>query len=152
MGINGSFHIPWLSLIPPTFSLTTTPKHFSLCRFCSAGTSCWRIFGMRSICTFEKKDRRSIAVTLPYRLMIWFQLLFSSCWNRWTIVCFVNCRNLSSSLPVHFALIDSFTPCELSCSVLGYAYGIMETAMTWIMKNGKQLYVCSDKLLNRVVW
>lgn len=43
-------------------------------------------------------------------------------------------RSLSSSLPAHFVIIDAFSPCELSCSVLGFAYGIMETAMMWILK------------------
>lgn len=62
----------------------------------------------------------------------------------------VNNRNLSSSLPVHIALIDSFTPCELSCSVLGYAYGIVETAVTWIMRNGKQWRVCSYRMPSSV--
>lgn len=32
-------------------------------------------------------------------------------------------------------MIDAFSPCELSCSVLGFSYGIMETAMNWILKN-----------------
>lgn len=52
-------------------------------------------------------------------------------------------RNLASSLPAHFLMIDAFSPCELSCSVLGYSYGIMETAMNWILKNA-QLGVSSN--------
>lgn len=50
----------------------------------------------------------------------------------------IRIRNLASSLPAHFIIIDAFSPCELACSVLGYTYGIMETAVTWILKNGKK--------------
>ena len=46
--------------------------------------------------------------------------------------------NLASSIPAHFIIVDAFAPCELACSVLGYTYGIMETAVSWILKNGKK--------------
>lgn len=55
--------------------------------------------------------------------------------KSWGFVRCIACSNLSSSLPVHLVLVDAFTPCELSCSVLGYAFGVMETAVNWILKN-----------------
>ena len=46
--------------------------------------------------------------------------------------------NLASSISAYFIIFDAFAPCELACSVLGYTYGIMETAVSWILKNGKK--------------
>ena len=87
----------------------------------------------------KKEHIGDVALSTDDLISITIFILLKSLWSCGV----VRRRNLSSSLPAHFALIDSFTPCELSCSVLGYAYGIMETAMTWIMKNGKQWLVCS---------
>lgn len=93
----------------------------------------------------KKEHIGDVALSTDDLISITIFILLKSLWSCGV----VRRRNLSSSLPAHFALIDSFTPCELSCSVLGYAYGIMETAMTWILKNGKQWLVCS---LQRVDW
>ena len=87
----------------------------------------------------KKEHIGDVALSTDDLISITIFILLKSLWSCGV----VRRRNLSSSLPAHFALIDSFTPCELSCSVLGYAYGITETAMTWILKNGKQWLVCS---------
>ena len=81
--------------------------------------------------------------------MILYQLLYTFLLNRMLSVECVIIRNLSSSLPAHFLLVDCYSPCNISCSVLGYAYGVMDTAVSWIMKNANSdEKVCKTPHLN----
>ena len=42
------------------------------------------------------------------------------------------------SLPVHLVLLDAFSPCDLSTSSLGYVYGVIDTAVMWILDYGSR--------------
>ena len=42
------------------------------------------------------------------------------------------------SLPVHLLLVDSFPPCDLSTSSLGYVFGVVDTSVMWILDYGSR--------------
>lgn len=51
--------------------------------------------------------------------------------------CFIS-REHVMSLPVHLVLVDAFSPCDLSTSSLGYVYGVIDTAVMWILDYGSR--------------
>lgn len=152
--VKSSLCLHWPSSIAPILSLTIISTRRCRCPFCSVGTSCWRIFGTESTwISIGIKRKRPIWPIWHCRPTIWSLLWFIS-WSNRSHIASVSCRNLSSSLPVHLVLVDAFTPCELSCSVLGYAFGVMETAVNWILKNGakESWIVCLMKWWIPVDW